>query len=100
MKKTIFSKNELKYLKNTNELEQEHLKNYIYQIRYSIKKKVSNFVINDLDLLLNIKNQGKKYKNLIDDYLIEYLVLKLSKNFPYLILKILNLPEINNYLGI
>lgn len=98
MQYSNFSKNEINYLKNKNELEKTYSKNYIYQVRYSIKKKISNFIIKDMDLLLNFNNQRRERNKIKDDRLIEFLVLKIIKEYPNLILKILKLPEVKNYL--
>ncbi len=100
MRDSIFSQNELNFLKNRKEFERKYHKNYIYQIKYSIKKKISNFFANDLSLILHLKNQGKEYRNLLNDSLIEYIILKLIKPYPNLILKILNLPEVKDYLSL
>lgn len=100
MKDSIFSFNEVNFLKNPNNFSKKNSRNYIYQIRYSIRKKVSDFVKKDLDLLLNLGEFGKKNEELIDHYLMGYLIIKLIKKYPYSITKILNLSEIKDYLSI
>lgn len=50
MRKISFSKNELDYLKNTEAVEHKYEKNYIYQIRHSIKQKIIR-IANDLEVL-------------------------------------------------
>lgn len=104
MNNLIFSRNEILYLKDKEEVEKKYSNNYIYQIRHSIRKKVRNYLNHDdLNLFLNfkIKERRESYsgKSLIDDDLIEVLVLKILRIYPYIVLKILNLPEIKKYLG-
>lgn len=99
MKKTIFGKNELTYLKNMKMIINTYSKNYIYQIRYSIRKKVSNLVLHDLKLILDFDEQKSKSQKLIDHKIMEFIALKILKNYPYFISKLLKLPEVQGYLG-
>ena len=109
MQDSIFSKNELIFMKNRNELKKEHSKNYLYQIKHSIRKKLSNFVINDLHMLLHLsKNrkfqkfdrQKRKEKELLDIDLCKTLITEILKIHPNLILRVFKIPEIKNYLGV
>lgn len=99
MKNSIFSLNEWNYLKDTNKFKEQHSKNHVYQIRHSIRKKFSNFISNDLELLLSFDIKENKNKNLISDSKMEFLAVQLLKHYPYFISKILKLPEIKDYLG-
>jgi len=83
MKESIFSDNEVKYLSAKDDMEEEYNKNYIYQLRHSIKKKIAYFVYNDLDLLIN-------FDDILDDKVILDLTLKLIKSYPVLIKRILD----------
>lgn len=101
LKNTIFSKNEINFLNGLGKVEYE--KNYIYQLRYTIKQKVKNFIFNDLEMLLEIKElnniepKSNISKILKDDWL-DVLVTKILKRHPYLILKILRLTEVQEFL--
>lgn len=98
MKDTIFSKNEIEYLKQKDSFENQYSKNYIYQIRHSLKKKLSNFILNDLKLLLSFE-KNENNKRILDDDKISILLKSILKEYPYFINKIRKLPEIKNYLG-
>lgn len=99
MKDSIFSKNELNYLRDKNTFSKNHSKNHIYQIRHSIREKVENFIFRDLELLLKNNPHRNNKTDLINDKILEYSVLQLLKHYPYFILKILNLTEVKDYLG-
>ncbi len=92
MKESIFSVNELRYIKHKESMEKAKKKNYIYQLRYSIKKKLSNFVCNDLELLL-------KFNDLLEESLTKELAIKLFKECPGLINTVSELAEVKIYLG-
>ena len=102
MKNSIFSKNELAFLKTKGEI--DTCSNNLYQIKYSIKKKLSNFIENDLKLLLEIKEEeiknstNKRIKNLINDNLITNLIINIMEFYPQLILKINRLQKIKDFL--
>ncbi len=99
MNESIFSYNELLYLKNIKNMKKSSSNNYIYQIRHGIKKKISNFIINDIDMLLKFQINNPSEKKILDDDLYEFLVMKIMKMYPYFILKILNLEDVKHYLG-
>lgn len=99
MKNSIFSRNEWNYLKDKKKFKEQHSKNHVYQIRHSIRKKISNFISNDLELFLSFDIQENKNKNLMLDKKMEFLAIQVLKHYPFFILKILKLPEVKNYLG-
>ena len=98
-KNSIFSKNEIKFLKGLGEVEYE--KNYIYQLRHTIKQKVKNFIFNDLKLLLERKkeNNVELKANILKEEWLDYLIYRVLEQYPNLILKILKLNEVKEYLG-
>lgn len=106
-KETIFSQNELEFLKNPEN--KKFNKNYVYNLRFTIKNKIENFFFNDLPLLIKIKKKNERKKvvkstfkpknSLISKDLIEKVILSLMKEYPQVITSILKMEEINEYLG-
>ena len=103
-KNTIFSKNEIAFLKDEGNLPNK-TDNYIYQIRHTIKKKIKNFIFNDLTLLLGIRKKDEKIdlknklSNLLDYHWLDFLICEVLKLYPNLFFKIIQLDEVKEYLG-
>ncbi len=101
MRKTNFSENETKYLSGNSA---DFSDNYIYQLRHSIREKVTNFTRDDLLTIVKFdqtNRRGKrKRKRLIDSDLLGYLVKEILKIYPNFVLKVGRIPEVRKYLGL
>jgi hypothetical protein len=105
MKNSIFGKKELEYLQDRKTFEMNNSISTVYKIRFLIRKRINNFINNDLNLLLRFENDNKgsrkvfkiKGKRIFTHNLFKRIVLNIISHFPYLISSIEKNPFVKYY---